>query len=89
MDKRIRILYTIPNFKTAGSQYVLLSLYRNIDTTVFDPYACIEKFPEMIPKDILEEKRLHFEWTGNKIQDILNFRRLLKKNKILNIKTIQ
>ncbi|MBA82964.1 glycosyltransferase family 4 protein [Leeuwenhoekiella sp.] len=80
--KQIKILYTIPNFKTAGSQYVLLSLLRKIDENVFDPYVCVEKFPESVPEDILEEKRLLFERTGNKIQDILNFRRLLKKNKI-------
>lgn len=82
MDKRKRILYTIPNFKTAGSQYVLLSLHRNIDTTVFDPFVCVEKFPEMIPKDISKKKSLLFEWKGNKYSNIKNFSSFLKKNKI-------
>ena len=82
MDKRIRILYTIPNFKTAGSQYVLLSLYRNINTTVFAPYVCIEKFPQMIPKDISKKKCLVFKWTNHKFNDTLNFRNLLKQHEI-------
>ncbi len=82
MDRRIKILYTIPNFKTAGSQYVLLSLFRKINTNVFDPYICIEKFPETVPADISEKKRLQFEWKGDKLKDILNFRRFLKVHKI-------
>ncbi len=84
MDQKskIKVLYTIPNFKTAGSQYVLLSLFRKIDRNVFDPYVCVEKFPETLPEDILDEKRLLFEWTGNKIQAILNFRRFLKTHEI-------
>ncbi|AFL81705.1 glycosyltransferase [Aequorivita sublithincola DSM 14238] len=82
MRKQIKILYTIPNFKTAGSQYVLLSLFRNIDRTVFDPYICIEKFPETIPKDIPEKRRLLFKWKGSKFQDVLGFRRFLKENEI-------
>jgi len=75
-------LFTIPNFKTAGSQYVLLSLFKNIDKTVFDPYVCIEKFPEIVPRDISEEKCLLFSWTGNILQDISGFRRLLKEHTI-------
>jgi len=82
MDRRIKILYTIPNFKTAGSQYVLLSLFRKINTDVFDPYICIEKFPETVPVDISEKKWFQFEWKGDKLQDILNFRRFLKNHKI-------
>ncbi len=82
MDKRIKILYTIPNFKTAGSQYVLLSLFRHIDKTAFDPYICVEKFPEAIPADISKNRCLEFKWTSNKIQSILSFRSLLKDHKI-------
>lgn len=82
MEKRIRILYTIPNFKTAGSQYVLLSLYKRIDRSVFDPFICVEKFPEMIPDDIPLDRQLVFQWTGNKLNDVRNFRRLLKQHKI-------
>ncbi len=82
MDKRIKILYSIPNFKTAGSQYVLLSLFRNIDKTAFDPYICVEKFPDTVPVDIEKSRSLKFKWTNNKFQNILGFRSLLKKHKI-------
>ncbi|RBP27167.1 glycosyltransferase involved in cell wall biosynthesis [Oceanihabitans sediminis] len=82
MHKRINILYTIPNFKTAGSQYVLLSLFRNIDRSVFKPYICIEKFPEVIPIDIQEDEWIQFSWSENKFRDILGFRTILKENKI-------
>ena len=82
MDRQIKILYTIPNFKTAGSQYVLLALFRNIDKTVFDPYVCIEKFPETVPDDIPDERRLVFKWTANKAMNVFNFRSLLKTHKI-------
>lgn len=79
---KIKILYTIPNFKTAGSQYVLLSLFRNIDRDIFDPYICIEKFPEAIPNDILNDEWIQFTWTGKKSPDILKFRKILKDYKI-------
>lgn len=79
---KIKILYTIPNFRTAGSQYVLLSLYKGIDRTVFDPYICVERYPEMIPDVIPLNRRVVFEWTGNRLKDILNFRTILKEHKI-------
>lgn len=80
--QRLKILYTIPNFKTAGSQYVLLSLFRNIDKTLYEPYVCVENFPELIPEDIPTERQLLFAWTGNNFRDIINFGRLLKKHEI-------
>ena len=79
---KTRILYTIPNFRTAGSQHVLLSLYKGIDRAVFDPYICVEKPSEVYPDEVPVDHRLVFEWTGNKLQDILNFKNFLKKNKI-------
>ena len=79
---KIKILYTIPNFKTAGSQNVLLSLFKSVDRALFEPYICVEKFPELIPDDVSIDRRLMFKWTGNKVQDLLNFKSLLKKNKI-------
>ena len=78
MKNRIKILYTIPNFKTAGSQYVLLSLFNKIERNDFDPYICIEKFTETIPTNIPKEKRLLFRWNENKIQNLFGFKRLLK-----------
>lgn len=79
---KLKILYTIPNFKTAGSQYVLLSLFRNIDRAIFDPYICIEKFPETVPTDVLENQLIVFQWTGKKVADVMRFRTVLRKNKI-------
>lgn len=61
---------------------MLLALFRRIDRTVFDPYICVEKYWELIPNDVSEDRRLVFEWTGNRMQDLMEFRRLLKKHKI-------
>lgn len=79
---KTRILFTIPNFRTAGSQYVLLSLYRRIDKTVFDPYICVEKPFETFPDEIPADRQLNFLWTNNTLQDILHFRSFLGKHKI-------
>ncbi|HLW07010.1 MAG TPA: glycosyltransferase family 4 protein [Marinilabiliaceae bacterium] len=79
---KIRILFTIPNFKTAGSQYVLLSLYRRIDKTVFDPFICVERFPETIPDDIPLHRQLTFAWTGSNFQDVKKFKNLLNQHQI-------
>jgi len=38
--KKIRILYTIPNFDTAGSGRLLLSLMEKLDKSVFDLQIC-------------------------------------------------
>ena len=38
--KKIKILYTIPNFDTAGSGKVVYDLLNNIDKTVFTPEIC-------------------------------------------------
>lgn len=40
MTKRIKILYTIPNFDTAGSGKVVYDLVKHIDKTKFDPHIC-------------------------------------------------
>ena len=40
MDKRIKILYTIPNFDTAGSGKVVYDLVKHIDKTRFEPHIC-------------------------------------------------
>lgn len=82
MDKQTRILFTIPNFKTAGSKYVLLGLYEKLDKRLFNPFICVEKFPETIPENIPEEKRLLFSFNNQSSKEILAFRTLLKKYKI-------
>lgn len=41
MSKRIRVLYTIPNFNTAGSGKSVYDLVKHIDKTIFEPeIAC-------------------------------------------------
>lgn len=82
MTKKIRILYTIPNFKTAGSQYVVLSLIAGIDKEKFDVYIGVEKYPELIPDVVPHENKIHFAREGKLINDIHNFARLVKQYKI-------
>lgn len=79
---RIKILYTIPNFNTAGSQYVVISIFKKLNLEVFDPYICVESYPELIPSFIPENRKLIFTFSGNKFQDFSDFRKLLRKNKI-------
>lgn len=79
---KIKILYTIPNFRTAGSQYVLLALYKGLDKNVFDPYVCVERFPESIPDDIPADRRLTFAFEGNTKNDLFRFKKLLKNHQI-------
>ncbi|RNC86891.1 MAG: glycosyltransferase family 1 protein [Winogradskyella sp.] len=40
MAKRIKILYTIPNFDTAGSGKVVYDLVKHIDKSKFEPQIC-------------------------------------------------
>ena len=40
MTKRIKILYTIPNFDTAGSGKVVYDLVKHIDKSKFEPHIC-------------------------------------------------
>ena len=74
-----RILLTIPNFKTAGSQYVVLALFRLLDRALFDPYVLVEKFPESFPPEIPKDKHLHIQYTGNTLKDIQLLAQLLKE----------
>ncbi|MDX1462995.1 MAG: glycosyltransferase family 4 protein [Marinirhabdus sp.] len=55
----INVLFTIPNFKTAGSQFVLGAIFQRLDGALFKPYVLVEKFPECFPDYIPEEARLH------------------------------
>lgn len=82
MVNKINILYTIPNFKTAGSQFVLLGLYNGLDRTVFQPYVLVEKFPDIFPTLIPLEERLHLTEEVGKKTYIYQLARLLKKKKI-------
>jgi len=40
LRKKIRILYTIPNFNTAGSGKALINVISRIDKNIFEPYIC-------------------------------------------------
>jgi len=39
-QKKIKILFTIPNFDTAGSGKVVYDLVKNLDRTIFEPEIC-------------------------------------------------
>ena len=82
MSKKVRILYTIPNFKTAGSQYVVRSLLKGMDKSDFEVYIGVEKFPETIPPLVSKEHQISFSRTGHLWKDAVSFSRVLKKNKI-------
>ncbi|MBO6632854.1 MAG: glycosyltransferase, partial [Psychroserpens sp.] len=43
MSKKIRVLYTIPNFDTAGSGKSVYDLVKNMDRTQFDPEICVTR----------------------------------------------
>lgn len=82
METKINILYTIPNFKTAGSQFVLQALYKHIDRLLFQPYVLVEKYPELIPDTIKNEDRLYIKEKVSNTSYIFKLARLLKDRKI-------
>ncbi|PVW16466.1 glycosyltransferase family 4 protein [Marixanthomonas spongiae] len=82
MPSKTRILYTIPNFKTAGSQYVVMALVERIDKTRFEPLIGVERFPETIPQIIPQKNQVVLAKNGNLRKDALAFSKLLKKQRI-------
>jgi len=82
MIKKVNILYTIPNFKTAGSQFVLLELYKRMDRTYFNPYVLVEKFPAIFPAEIPKEERLHIPEDAGKQKYINALATLLRAKDI-------
>ncbi len=82
MDKKQNILYTIPNFKTAGSQFVLLELYKRIDRNLFNPYILVEKFPAIFPDEVKKEERLFITETIGKRSYIGQLATVLKEKQI-------
>lgn len=81
-NKKIRILFTIPNFRTTVSQYVVGSLVSKIDTTEYEPFICVDTGLELIPQVVPKQNRLLFDWTGNKMRDTIHFIKFLKHHKI-------
>ena len=80
--KPIRILYTIPNFKTAGSQNVLLSILRGLDSEKFKVFIAVENFPELIPNDISVSNQIHIQYIGRLLKDVKMFSKVLKEHRI-------
>lgn len=82
MNRKIKILFTIPNFVTAGSQFVLLAIYNNLDQNIFDPKVLVEKHPETFPKEIKKEEQLFLPQFKKASTRIKKLSQLLKKEKI-------
>ena len=82
MSKKANILFTIPNFKTAGSQFVLLSIYKMLNRDFFQPFVLVEKFPEIFPEMIPENERLFIEQEGSNLKSIKSLSKLLRNKKI-------
>lgn len=76
------ILMTIPNFKTAGSQYVVRALLKGIPQEVFRVFVLVEKHPNEFPNDIPEENRLYIDGNLPLKAYVKAFMSCIKKNEI-------
>jgi len=81
MPSKINILYTIPNFVTAGSQFVLLGILKHLDLNSFQYYVLVEKHPEVFPELIPEDNRLYLPREKG-MSYVWSLRKLFKKHKI-------
>ncbi|REE24463.1 glycosyltransferase involved in cell wall biosynthesis [Winogradskyella pacifica] len=84
MSRPLRILFTIPNFKTAGSQYVLLALIARLNKHNFNVIVGIENHwdeaKKVIPvSDLVELPKL---FKVSKIRFLKQYIKVLKKNQI-------
>jgi glycosyltransferase involved in cell wall biosynthesis len=52
MTRKIRVLYTIPNFDTSGSGKSVYDLVKNIDRTVFEPEICCTRNQGLFFKEV-------------------------------------
>ncbi|MBW6474220.1 MAG: hypothetical protein K0B14_13930, partial [Anaerolineaceae bacterium] len=41
--RKIKILYTIPNFITAGSGQVMMNIITRLNREIFEPAVCVSK----------------------------------------------
>lgn len=80
MFKKRNILFTIPNFNTAGSQFVLLAIVSRLDANLFNIYIGVENQPECIPDIFPKDKQLLLPKKGKGY--VSNFRKLLKMHAI-------
>ena len=61
MNKKIRILYTIPNFNTAGSGIHLLSIVKKLNTDLFEPQiACLHDHGDFFQEVKNTGIKIHF-----------------------------
>lgn len=81
MPPKKRVLFTIPNFHTAGSQYVLRAIYDRLNKDYWDPWVLVEKFPEYFPENIPESRRLILK-KDRPVTYIGNLRKLVTKHQI-------
>lgn len=81
MPGKINILYTIPNFVTAGSQFVLLGILKYLDLDRFQYYVLVEKHPEVFPQVIPKDNRLYLSRTEG-MSYVWSLRKLYKKHNI-------
>lgn len=82
MKDKIKILYTIPNFDTAGSQFVLLAIYESLDRNLFKPCVLVAKFPDIFPDSIPNEERFFLQQNKKVIFRINNLAKFLIKQQI-------
>ncbi|MDW5290739.1 glycosyltransferase family 4 protein [Formosa sp. PL04] len=82
MTSKTRIIFTIPNFKTAGSQYVLLAIISKLDHDAFDVFIGVENKPELIPDVVHENRKLNLGFTGDFYKDTYRFAKIITQHKI-------
>lgn len=82
MSRKTKILYTLPNFITAGSQYVLLTIINKLNKNRFEIFIGVEKHPELIPDIIPNDHKVQLDFNGSLIHDVISFARLLRRLKI-------
>ncbi|WP_040278190.1 glycosyltransferase family 4 protein [Psychroserpens damuponensis] len=82
MTKKTRILFTIPNFDTAGSQYVLLAIIDKLDKSHFDVFIGVQKSQELIPNVVPDDHKMLIDYTGSFLKDIYSLAKVLYRFKI-------
>jgi glycosyltransferase involved in cell wall biosynthesis len=82
MRQKINILFTIPNFKTAGSQYVMLSIIRGLEPSKFNLFIAVKDFPEFIPTDIAKDRRLVLSFSTSTYKNVRQLSKILNNNNI-------
>lgn len=82
MTRKTRILFTIPNFDTAGSQYVLLAIIDKLDKSRFDIFIGVEKKPELIPDIVPDDHKILIGFTGRFFKDIYSLAKIIRQLKI-------